>query len=272
MNNSSLSGRVSLVTGAAGLLGYQHAYALLEAGSTVVLTDICESTLSHTCQSLQQIFPGATLHSFICDVSSESSISCLVDQLHSSTLMPHFLVNNAAINPSVSSTGVISSSHLEAFDPQSFSHELNVGLTGAILTTKYFGSYMAKNFHNDCIVNISSDLSVIAPDQRIYNHGSLDKAVVKPVLYSVIKHALIGLTKYTSTYWVDSDVRCNALSPGGIFVNQPDDFVSQITKLIPLSHMAKAEDYRSAIQFLCSDTSSYMTGQNLIIDGGRSVW
>lgn len=272
MNKFSLSGRVSLVTGAAGLLGYQHAYALLEAGSTVILTDISESALLRTRQSLHQLFPKSKLASFILDVSRESSVASLVDNLHSCSLMPHVLVNNAAINPSVSKDGTICSAHLESFDPIPFAHELNVGLTGAILTTKYFGSFMADNYNYGSIVNISSDLSVIAPDQRIYNQGSSAKEVVKPVSYSVLKHALIGLTKYTATYWASAGVRCNALSPGGVFVNQPEEFVKQISKLIPLSRMAEVEEYRSAIQFLSSDASSYMTGQNLVIDGGRSVW
>ena len=126
---------------------------------------------------------------------------------------------------------------------------------------------MSKTQKGGVILNIASDLSVVAPNHSIYKKG-----VYKPVMYSVVKHGLIGLTKYLATYWNENGVRVNALSPGGVFENQDPEFVSRLTKLIPLGRMAKADEYRSAVQFLCSDASSYMTGQNLIIDGGRSVW
>ena len=124
------------------------------------------------------------------------------------------------------------------------------------------------------ILNIASDLSIIAPDQRIYFKEGLEEEFqqVKPVTYSVIKSGLVGLTKYVATYWADKDIRCNALSPGGVFNNQSEEFVNRIKKLIPMDRMAFKEEYRGAVQFLCSDASSYMTGQNIIIDGGRSIW
>ncbi|MNE91175.1 putative oxidoreductase [compost metagenome] len=95
---------------------------------------------------------------------------------------------------------------------------------------------------------------------------------VKPVTYSVVKHGLIGLTKYLATYWCEQGVRCNALSPGGVYAGQNDVFVSKLAQLIPLGRMAEADEYRGAIAFLCSDASSYMNGANLVIDGGRSAW
>ena len=122
------------------------------------------------------------------------------------------------------------------------------------------------------ILNIASDLSVIAPDQRLYETKNSKNKNCKPVTYSVIKSGLIGLTKYLSTYWADKGVRCNAISPGGVYTDQTEEFVNKISKLIPLGRMAQINEYQAAIQFLCSDASSYMTGQNLVIDGGRSVW
>ena len=124
------------------------------------------------------------------------------------------------------------------------------------------------------ILNIASDLSIIAPDQRLYRKPEIseEEQSVKPVTYSVIKTALIGLTKYIATYWAEKNVRCNALSPGGVYNNQDVEFVDALSKLIPLKRMANVNEYKSAIQFLCSDASSYMTGFNLVMDGGRHIW
>jgi len=116
-------------------------------------------------------------------------------------------------------------------------------------------------------------LAVIAPDQRLYRQEGLpdNEQPVKPVTYSVVKTALLGLTRYLSTYWVEQGVRVNALSPGGVFNGQPDEFTVKLHSLIPMARMAKKDEYQGAVLFLCSDASSYMTGQNLIVDGGRSV-
>ena len=163
---------------------------------------------------------------------------------------------------------------LENFSLKQWEEEISVGLTGCFLCCKVFGTKMAKSNKNGVIINIASDLSVISPDQRLYLDESLpeDEQKVKPITYSVIKSALVGMTKYLSTYWIDGSVRVNSLSPGGIFNNQDEEFVNRISKLIPLGRMAASDEYRSAIQFLCSDASSYLNGQNIVMDGGRSVW
>ena len=132
---------------------------------------------------------------------------------------------------------------------------------------------MAEN-NGGVILNIASDLAVIAPDQRLYRKvGLADKSQpVKPVTYSVVKTGLIGLTRYLATYYHEDNVRVNALSPGGVFDGQGEEFVKRLTDLIPLGRMANKDEYHGAIQFLCSDASKYMTGQNIVMDGGRSVW
>lgn len=151
--------------------------------------------------------------------------------------------------------------------------DLDVGLGGAFNCAKVFGVQMARQGVG-VIVNIASDLGVIAPDQRLYRVEGREpeQQPVKPVTYSVVKHGLLGLTKYLATYWCEQGVRCNALSPGGVYAGQNDVFVSKLTQLIPLGRMADADEYRGAIAFLCSDASSYMNGANLVVDGGRSTW
>jgi NAD(P)-dependent dehydrogenase (short-subunit alcohol dehydrogenase family) len=142
-----------------------------------------------------------------------------------------------------------------------------IGLTGSFLCTKIFGTIMSKQKNGGNIINISSDLGLIAPDQRLYNHTSFKK----PVSYSVVKNGVIGLTKYTASYWAKKNIRCNALAPGGIFNNQDKKFVSKIKKLIPLNRMAKINEYNQTILFLASDASSYMTGSIVVSDGGRTI-
>jgi NAD(P)-dependent dehydrogenase (short-subunit alcohol dehydrogenase family) len=183
------------------------------------------------------------------------------------------LINNAANNPKVESASGQAWSRLENFPLDVWKADIAVGLTGAFLCSRVFGTEMAKR-KNGVILNIASDLGVIAPDQRLYRQEGLaeDQQPVKPVTYSVVKTGLIGLTRYLATYWADRGVRVNAISPGGVFNGQPEDFVARLAKLIPMSRMAHVDEYQGAVLFLCSDASSYMTGQNLIVDGGRSCW
>jgi len=185
------------------------------------------------------------------------------------------LVNNAAIDPKVKGKqGMLETSRLENFPLEQWDLQISVGLTGAFLCSQVFGAAMAVDGKGGVILNIASDLSVFSPDQRLYKKAGLPNNLqpVKPVTYSVIKAGLVGLTRYLATYWADQGVRSNALSPGGVFTGQDDEFVHRLSTLIPLGRMAKHDEYRSAVQFLCSDASSYMNGQNVVMDGGRSAW
>jgi NAD(P)-dependent dehydrogenase (short-subunit alcohol dehydrogenase family) len=269
-----LSNSWALITGAAGLLGLEHSRALLEAGANVVLQDINTDKLNRAKLTLEAEYPINTIRMSSSDITSEPSMFALLNKLESERISISILINNAGINPKygqVSTSGV--NSRVEHFDLDDWEKQIRVGLTGAFICSKVFGSRMAKS-GGGVIVNIASDLSVIAPNQRLYEKVGVqsDKQPVKPVTYSVIKSGLIGLTKYLATYWHNSGVRVNALSPGGVYEDQNPEFVTKLSELIPLGRMANIDEYRSAIQFLCSDASSYMTGQNLIIDGGRSTW
>ncbi len=275
INSFNLEGHNALITGAAGLLGRQHAIALLGAGCKVILTDISKTSLESCRADLLEQFPQGKIKYCTMDVSLENSILETYNSLLKENIQIDILINNAALDPKVSSNSTNKQlTRLENFSLESWEKEISVGLTGAFLCSKIFGEHMFRHSIKGSIVNIASDLSVISPYQSLYEIDGLprDQQPVKPVTYSVIKTGLIGLTRYLATYWSESGIRCNALSPGGIYNNQPEDFVENVSKQIPLGRMANKNEYQSAILFLCSSASSYMTGQNLIIDGGRSVW
>lgn len=270
-----LSGKTALITGAAGLLGCEHAAALLESGATVVLTDISMAGLTFARETLaQQVDVVDRIQTKIMDVSRPESIGALARQLAIAGQRVDILVNNAAIDPKVKAdAGIMETSRLENFPIEQWDLQLAVGLTGAFLCSQVFGSVMAQDGNGGVILNIASDLSVVSPDQRLYQKEGLpaDLQPVKPVTYSVIKAGLVGLTRYLATYWAEQGVRANALSPGGVFNGQGEEFVTRLTSLIPLGRMADPDEYRAAVQFLCSDASAYMNGQNVVMDGGRSV-
>jgi NAD(P)-dependent dehydrogenase (short-subunit alcohol dehydrogenase family) len=183
------------------------------------------------------------------------------------------LINNAAIDPKVKQESTINLSRFENFLLDQWNIELAVGLTGAMLCSQIFGFQMAKQ-KKGVILNISSDLGIISPDQRLYRKEGLEdhQQPVKPVTYSVIKHGLIGLTKYIATYWTEQGVRANTLCPGGVYNNQPDGFVERISNLIPMGRMAQIDELKGALLFLISDSSSYVNGATIVVDGGRSIW
>lgn len=270
-----LSGKTALITGAAGLLGLEHAAALLECDATVVLTDISARQLAEAKRKLNNEFPVANISVYEMDVSRPEAVHSVQTALSDQGIKIDILVNNAAIDPKVKDdSGIVESSRLENFTREQWDLQIAVGLTGAFLCSQTFGAAMAKGGKGGVILNIASDLSVFAPDQRLYRKEGLpdDMQAVKPVTYSVIKAGLVGLTRYLATYWADQGVRSNALSPGGVFNGQREEFVQRLSNLIPMGRMAERDEYRAAVQFLCSDASSYMNGQNIVMDGGRSGW
>lgn len=274
MNNNyyNLTGKTALITGAAGLLGVEHAAALAAIGARVVLTDINESLLDRALWRLQNEFDAEQFLAYNMDVTALTSITAVKEQLGNNSGVD-ILINNAAIDPKVKQdSSLLETSRFEHFPLEQWNFQLNVGLTGAFLCSQVFGTAMAQR-GTGVILNIASDLSVIAPEQRLYRREGLpeEQQPVKPVTYSVIKTALVGLTRYLATYWAAQGVRVNALSPGGVYNQQGEEFVSRLTNLIPMGRMANRDEYRGVVQFLCSDASRYLTGQNIVVDGGRSL-
>jgi NAD(P)-dependent dehydrogenase (short-subunit alcohol dehydrogenase family) len=267
-----LTGRVAIITGGMGLLGQQHAEAIASAGGIPVLADVRPGEVEPHSDAWVERF-GSAACAMQADITQPGDVDALLTKVLVRFGRVDILINNAANNPKVESQSDVEFSRLEAFPLWQWQADLAVGLTGAFLCSQIIGSEMARR-KSGVILNVASDLALIAPDQRLYRQPGLteDRQPVKPVTYSVVKTGLIGLTRYLATYWADSGVRVNAISPGGVYNGQPEAFVERLANLIPLGRMAHIQEYQGAIIYLCSDASSYMTGMNLVVDGGRSCW
>lgn len=261
-----LINQTAVITGSAGLLGFYHAQALLKHGCKVIITDKDTKSLNKIYKKLKIEFKN--ILKFKMDVTSEASIKKVIKNLKKNKNKVNILINNASHNPKFNNKKI---NEFENYKLNDWNKEIEVGLTGSFLCSKFFGDYMKKSSGKKIIINISSDLSVISPDQRLYK-TSKNQKFYKPVSYSVVKTGLIGLTRYLATYFAKDNIRCNALSPGGVNDGKLNKFEKKLKKLIPLNRMAKPNEYEGAIVFLCSDASSYLNGQNVVIDGGRSIW
>lgn len=272
-----LENKTALITGGGGLLGEKHAEAILEVGGNVILADYSKERALNKAEALNSKFYGERVSGCYMDVTDLSSIKEVCSQYDNVDI----LINNAAKNPKVKSDSKeewFSHKHFNRFETmplEYFKEGLDVIVNGTFLVSQAIANKMIENKINGVMLNISSDLSVIAPDQRIYKADpdeSFDEQNVKPIFYSAAKWSVLGITKYLSTYLSSKNIRVNSLSPGGVYDNHPSDFVSKLSNLIPLNRMANVDEYKGAVIFACSEASSYMTGHNLIVDGGRSVW
>ncbi len=265
----SLTDQVVLITGGAGLLGREHAAAVLEAGGTALIADLNFDMAKEAARNLDQSEKRA--HALQLDVTDREACRTTLKTALARFGRIDVLVNNAAANPKVE--GGLRPTRFETQSLEDWEADLAVGLRGTFLCSQVFGGHMANN-GGGVIVNIASDLGLIAPDQRIYRDEGVAKedAPAKPISYSVVKGGLILMTRYLASYWAEEGVRVNALCPGGVFAGQPEKFVERLTNLIPLGRMAKKDEYRAALIFLATEASSYMTGSTLVVDGGRTCW
>ena len=268
-----LDGKVIIITGAAGLLGRKHAEAIAAFGGTPVLLDLYENPVKQLADELNEKYPVSAIGMSL-DITNEEAIFNNCNQLVKQFGKIDGLVNNAANNPKVEDNGEKNFSRLENFPLDVWNQDIAVGLTGAYLCSKYYGTQISKNPNGGVIVNISSDLGLMAPDQRLYKKKGVaeDQQPVKPVTYSVVKTGLIGLTRYLATYWADKNVRCNALCPGGVENGQPDDFLNEVFSRIPMNRLAQSNEYQATLIWMLSDASSYLNGSIIPVDGGRTAW
>lgn len=269
-----ITGKVCVITGGAGLLGQKHAEAVIEGEGIPILLDISEVALNNAQTNLKKQYPSAEIGVYRVDITKQSELEKVRDALVKKYGRIDVLINNAANNPKVEDKGDnFGNIRFDNFPLEIWNADILVGLTGAFLCAKVFGMVMEQS-KSGVVLNISSDLGIIAPDQRIYRKEGLEDAeqTIKPVTYSVIKHGLLGLTKYLATYWADKGIRVNAVCPGGIYNGQDEQFLAKLTNLIPMGRMADKDEYKATVLYLISDASSYMTGSTIIVDGGRTCW
>lgn len=268
-----LDKKIIVITGAAGLLGRKHAEAIACFGGTPVLLDLSQQAVSDLANELKTKYNVDSI-GFGIDITDETAVEKNANQLFDFFGKVDGLVNNAANNPKVEDSSGVNFSRLENFPLNIWNDDISVGLTGSFLCAKHYGYKISQNPNGGSILNVSSDLGLIAPDQRLYKKHNVDDNLqnVKPITYSVVKTGLIGLTRYLATYWADRNVRCNAICPGGVKNGQSNDFLDEIHKRIPMGRMADADEYQGVILWMLSDASSYLNGAIIPIDGGRTAW
>lgn len=269
---NSLNNKIIIITGAAGLMAGQHIDVVLENGGIPILIDKNKNKLQKKMNELKKRYKNKNneILYFFGDICSEKFIRSVAEKVFKRFRRLDVLINNAAIDYKLANnTKKNNKLMLENFDLKVWDRDLDVSLKGSLICTKIFSKFMKKNKYG-IILNVASDLGLIAPDNRIYNSGKKLR-IVKPVSYSVSKHGVIGLTRYTASYFAKDNIRCNAIAPGGIKNRQNKNFLKKINKLIPLGRLAENNEYKGAILFLISEASSYMTGSVLTLDGGRTI-
>jgi len=265
----SLQGKTSIVTGGGGLLGKEFVKTLAEAGSTVFLADVNPTFVEASTRELQGL--SGAVHGLVLDVTNPESVNAAVDKVVEMTGRLDVLVNSAALDPKFDPDHPQTSNNaFEDYPLRFWQDGLNVNLTGAFLASQAASRVMVKQ-GSGSIINICSTYGLVGPDQRIYDFAG-KKKVFKPVFYSVTKSGIMGLTRYLAAYYMGTKIRVNALTPGGVFNNNPEEFVKNYSSRAILGRMAKKDEMNGALLFLASDASSYMTGSNVVVDGGWTAW
>jgi NAD(P)-dependent dehydrogenase (short-subunit alcohol dehydrogenase family) len=258
-----------VITGGAGFLGRQHADAVLAAGGIPVLLDLGAEGLTQAADELEAKF-GRRPMTVVCDVTNESGVDAAFDEVMRVQGEIHGVVNNAAYNGRAE-FGSAYFSPIDDYPIDAWRKTVDINLTGVFIVTKHALRRMVPQ-RRGVLVTIASDVGVISPDPRIYEELPPDRYFNTPPSYSATKAAVINLTRHVATHYAKFGIRANALSPAGMFNNQAPEFMAKLTNLIPLGRMARPGEHEATIVFLLSDASSFITGANLMADGGRTAW
>jgi len=266
-NIFNLKDKIAIITGGAGLLGNEYAKALVSCGASVAIVDTDEIKINKLKTLLQEKFNARVL-GLVADISKKEEAEKMVKEAIAIFGKIDILINNAGVSGKFESGNI--APLFENYPQEEWDKAWAVNVTGMFLCAQAAGREMIKS-GGGVMVNISSIYGVVAPDQRLYNkEGELN--FVKPVSYSVTKSAILNLTRYLAAYWGGKNIRVNTLTPGGVFDNQDTAFVQKYNNKTPLGRMANPDDMVGPMLFLVSDASKYMTGANLVIDGGQTIW
>jgi len=264
----NLKGKVAVITGGAGLLGRRYAEALAATGAIPIMADVDGVLAERLARELEEKY-RTSARGFAVDITSKKNLEECKDRVIKEFGKVDVLINNAGISGKVEDATVAPG--FEDYPLAEWEKAFGVNVTGMFLAAQVFGREVAKQ---ECgvIVNVCSIYGILSPDQRIYEKPGAERQFIKPVSYAVSKSAVLNLTRYLATYWASKNIRVNTLTPGGVFDNQDADFVKKYSERTPMGRMANPEDMVGPMLFLASDASTYMTGANLIVDGGWSAW
>jgi 2-deoxy-D-gluconate 3-dehydrogenase len=268
-----LSGRVAVVTGGVGLLGTEFCRTLAEAGAAVAVVDLNEEKCAATAAEL--ILAGYQALGIGTDITNPASVNAMVEKVVASFGRLDVLVNSAALDPKFDPQAVskgISPGNFEEYPLEQWNAALNVNLTGTFLVTQACVKQMILQGKKGSIINICSTYGLNGPDQRIYRKPDGSQPAFKPVYYTVTKAGVVGFTKYLAAYYMETEIRVNMLTPGGVYNNHDETFVKNYSAKTILGRMAHKDEMNGALLFLASDASSYMTGNNVVVDGGWTAW
>jgi len=276
MNKFSLADRVAIVTGGTGLLGKEFCRTLAEAGARVVIADLNADAVSQLATSMIQ--SGYHVMGIATDITQPESVSNLLDETLSGFGRLDILVNSAALDPKfdppsldkMAKQGAVSGA-FEDYPLDTWKAALEVNLTGMFLCCQAAVKPMLAQGKKGSIINICSTYGLVGPDQRIYQRDGRQTSY-KPVYYSVTKAGVLGLTRYLSAYYAGTEIRVNALTPGGVYNSHDETFLNAYSARTIMGRMANKDEMNGALLFLASDASSYMTGSNLVVDGGWTAW
>lgn len=264
-----LTGRTAIITGGAGMLGVKHAEAIAEMQGIPILMDLPSAQPHKTAERIARDF-GVSAYGFDVDITQKEQVQQAVGAAYERFKRIDILINNAAFTGKGQTIDGLYAP-FEDYPLDLWIKALEVNLTGTFLVTQAVGKIM-RSARSGVILNIASDVGVVSPNHRIYENLPEGKSFNTPIAYATTKAAILNFTRYLATYWAPYNIRVNSLSPAGVFDNQDPEFVHRLSGLIPLGRMAHKDEYKGAIIFLVSDASSFMTGANLIVDGGRTCW